>query len=93
MTESVCWPTKTSIPPPLGLLANLVVHFLPSPSVFLCVCLSALFRLALGGQPSAFPMMCLGNLFPGQPGYQILSQWLLAGASFVYTFHICGVGM
>lgn len=30
--------------------------------------------------------MCLGNLFPGQPGYQILSQRLMAGASFVYTF-------
>lgn len=35
---------------------------------------------------SAFPAMCLGNLFPGQPGYQILSQRLLAGTSFVYTF-------
>lgn len=43
---------------------------------------------------SAYPMMCLRNRFPGQPGYQILSEAPSPGASFIYTFpYLCkGVG-
>ncbi len=81
----ICVVAWTSVPPPVGFSQPVVGIF---PAVFVCVSVyqSAFFRLALGGQPPAFPMMCLGNLFPGQPGYQILSQRLLAGASFCLHF-------
>lgn len=43
--------SQTSTPPPLG-FSQPVVYFLP---VSVCLCQSALFRLALGGQPFSIP--------------------------------------
>lgn len=83
ITTSAWWPTK---PPHSPALRAIISCCLRLCLLSVCQFLSpvSLWEANL----SAFPMMCLGNLFPGQPGYQILSQRLLAGASFVYTFHI-----
>lgn len=43
--------SQTSAPPPLG-CSQPVVYFLP---VCVCLCQSAVFRLALGGQPFSIP--------------------------------------
>ncbi|KAM7380460.1 hypothetical protein PAMP_003753 [Pampus punctatissimus] len=64
-----------------------LVYFLASPSVSLSV--SQLSSVSLWeANLSAFPMVCLGNLFPGQPGYQILSQRLFAGPPVNVTCNI-----
>ncbi len=88
ITKSVRRSTKPPVPPPLG-FSQVLVYFLPSPSVSLSVSQPSSVSL-WEANLSAFPMMCLGNLFPGQPGYQILSQRLLAGASFCLHFsYLC----
>ena len=85
INESVLACTKTLHPSTLGLQ----LYISRCLRLWLCLCVCQLSSVSLWeANLSAFAMMCLGNLFPGQPGYQIFSQRLLTGASFVYTFHI-----
>lgn len=88
-TEGLHWPETDVVAWKPQLLhpeafCHPVAHF-PSHLVPVTISLHASVSL-WEANLSAFPAMCLGNLFPGQPGYQIPSQRLLAGASFVYTF-------